>query len=245
MEFLDCNACYGDSGRPAFRHAHSPDDLLEEMDFCGIDQALVYHAGQRFGSPQIYNERLMKDIQPHKRISPTWAILPWQTGEMPEPDALLKSMRENGIKALRAFPQEQHYRLDRRTFGPLFERMIELRIPLLVKDHLGVIGDLLKEFPDLRVVAMNQGPHSLERFLRPMVEEFEHLYIDTSYYLVDGLIEEFCERYGASRLLYGSGFPDNCSGSSLLRLAQAEIAPEHGEAIASGNLKRLLGEVEL
>lgn len=245
MMLFDCNACYGDSGRPAFRHARIVAELVAEMDFCGIDHALVYHAGQRFGSPAIYNARLLSDIRDQPRLTPVWTILPWQTGEMPQPADFITAMSREGIRALRAFPQEHHYRLDGRTFGPLFDLMMAHRIPLLVKDHLEAIGDLLAEFPDLRVVAMNQGPHSLERYLRPMVETFPQLYVDTSYYLVDGLLEEFCERYGAERLLYGSGFPDNCSGAALLRLVQADIVAEQKQAIAGENLKRLLREPDL
>ncbi|NQU10177.1 amidohydrolase family protein [bacterium] len=245
MEWFDCNAAYGDSGRPPYRHAPTADDLIAELDFCGIDRALVYHAGQRFGSPQTYNPRLAAELQDRPRLAPVWAILPWQTGEMLPPAELVAAMRAQGIRALRAFPQGHHYRLDGRTFGPLLELMIARRIPLLVKDHLAAIGDLLDDFPALRVVAMNQGPHSLERYLRPMVEAFPQLYVDTSYYLVDGLLEEFCERYGPNRLLYGSGFPDNCSGASLLRLAGAALAPDQKQAIAAGNLQRLLREVDL
>ena len=66
--------------------------------------------------------------------------------------------------------------------------------------------------------------------------------METSYYIVDGLIEESCDRYGPSRLLFGSGFPDNCSGAALLRLAQADIDDEAKQAVATGNMERLLAE---
>ena len=245
LDIFDCNACFGDSGRPAFSYARTASQLIEEMDFCGIDRALVYHAGQRFGSPQEWNAQLSAEVRSLDRLEATWAILPWQTGEQAEPQEFVEAMRAKGIRALRAFPQEHHYRLNGCTFGPLLRLLIEKRIPLLVKDHLVAVGDLLAEFPDLTVVAVNQGPHSLERYLRPLVETYPNLYLDTSYYLLDGAIEEFCERYGPGRLLFGSGFPDNCSGSSLLRLIQAHIGPQAKQAIAGGNLQRLLHGVQI
>lgn len=245
MEIFDCNCSFGRSPKPPFRYAHSAAELIAEMDFCGIDRALVYHAGQRFGSPGIYNPQLIKDIKDYPRLEPTWAILPSQTGEQSEPANFLKLMKTNGVKILRAFPEEHRYRLDRCTFGELLEALTEKRIPLFIKESVLAIGDLMKEFPNLTAIAVNQGPHSLERYLRPLIEKYPNLYLDTSYYIVEGLIEEFCKRYGPHRLLFGSGFPDNCSGGSLLRLLQAEISDKAKEAIGGGNLERLLMKVQL
>ena len=154
-------------------------------------------------------------------------------------------MRGHGIRALRAFPQEHHYSLDWLTFGELFKMLAERRIPLFAKENLLLLKELLEDSPALTVVAVNQGPHSLERYLRPLLDRYPNLYVDTAYYMVEGLIEEFCERYGPDRLLFGSGFPDNCSGAALLRLAQADIGEAARSAIAGENLERLLRGAEV
>lgn len=245
MTIFDCNCSYGVPPRPPFRYARDVDELLAEMDFCGIDRALAHRAGMRFDSPVVWNARLVEDLKGNPRVLPTWTILPHQTGEQAEPERFIAMMAENGIRALRAFPYEHRYRLDGRTFGPLFERLIDRRIPLFVKHNAEAIGDLLAEFPDLTVVAVNQGPHSLERYLRPLLDAHARFYLETSHYMVEGLIEEFRERYGPDRLLYGSGFPDVCGGAPLLRLMQADIDNDARAAIAGGNLSRLLSEVRL
>ena len=245
MQLFDCNCSYGISGRPPLRYAKDTAELLAEMDWCGIERALVYHAGMRFNDAIAYNARLAEEVAGSERLAGSWAILPSQTGEFPRPEALLGEMKANGIRALRAFPDEHRYQLDRRTFGELFDALIEQRIPLFVKQNIVAIGGLLAECPGLTVVAMNVGPHSLERYLRPLLDAFSTLQVETSHYMVDGLIEGFVERYGPDRLLFGSGFPDVCSGAALLRLAHAEIDDTAREAIAGGNLERLLGEVTL
>lgn len=245
IEIFDCNCSFGEAARPAFRYARDAAELQEEMCWCGVERALVYHSGMRFGSPVVWNGRLLSEVESFANLVPTWAILPSQTGEQADLEKFIAAMRRCGIKALRAFPQEHRYRLDGRTFGGLLEAITERHIPLLAKENLSALGDLLAEFPDLTLVAMNQGPHSLERYLRPLVEIYPNFYVDTSYYIVDGLIEEFCERYGPRRLVFGSGFPDNCSGAALLRLICADIDLEAKRAIAAGNLDRLLGEVNL
>lgn len=242
MRFFDCNCSFGQNARPAFRYARDAGELLQEMDFCGIDQALVYPAGARFGSPSDWNTRLLEDIRRTPRLSPTCTILPSQTDEMMQPEDLLTHLRGKGIRALRAFPQEHRYRVDKRTFGDLCELLTERRIPLFVKENLLALGELLKDFPDLTVVAVNQGPHSLERYLRPMIEAYPNLHIETSYYIIEGAIEEFCARYGAERILFGTGFPDNCRGGAVLQLLHADIPESARQAIAADNLRRLLGE---
>ena len=140
-----------------------------------------------------------------------------------------------------AFPQEHRYRLDRGTFPELFRLMARRRIPLLAKETLFQLKELLEACPELIVVAMNQGPHGLDRHLRPLMDAFPHSHVDTSYLLVEGLIEELCSRYGPERLLFGTAYPDNCGGGALLRLAQADIGDDARSLIAAGNIERLLG----
>ena len=245
MKIFDCNCSYGRAARPPHRFAAEVPQLIEELDWCGIDQALVYHTNQRFASPVNWNGILTEDLQGQPCLHPTWAILPPACGELPAPDEFVAAMRAAGVRALRAFPQEHHYRLDATTFGPLFKQMAQRCIPLFAKENLVPLRDLLHGCPDLIVVAVNQGPHSVERHLRPLLDAYPNLHVETSRYMVEGLIEEFVDRYGPERLLFGSGFPDNCSGAALLRLAQADIDPEARVAVAGGNLQRLLEGVRL
>ena len=48
IEFFDCDAGFGRAMVPPMRYAATADELLEEMDFCGIGEALVYHAAMRW-----------------------------------------------------------------------------------------------------------------------------------------------------------------------------------------------------
>jgi len=245
MRFFDCNCALGIPGMQGFRFARTSAELLEEMDYCGLDQALVYHTAMRYDSPEVGNRLIQEELEPNPRLVPTWAITPSQTEELPAPETFLAQMKAHNIRALRVFPDEHQYALDERTMGDWLAMMEEKRIPLLAKTSCLKIANAMDPFPNLIVIAMAQGPHSLERHLRPIVERYPNFYLDTASYMVDGLIERFCQRYGSSRLLFGSGYPDNCSGSALLRLVQADISDEDREAIAGGNLTRILEGVQL
>ena len=245
MEFFDCNRSYGVLARPPFRYARNAVELVNEMDFCGISKALVYHAGMRFGSPVVWNKELLEQIKHEARLIPSWTILPPQTEGIAKPRELLTDMKSSGVRVIRAFPQEHNYCLDGLTFGDLFETLIQHRIPFVVKENILKVKELLRDFPALTIVVVNQGPHSIERYLRPLLDAYPNLYVDSSHYIIDGNIEEFCRRYGPGRLLFGSGYPDNCQGGALLQLLHADIGEKAKRAIAGENLERLLREVRL
>jgi hypothetical protein len=246
IEFFDCNCCFGIPPVPIFRISRTAEDLLAEMEFCNVKRALVYHAAMHsFDSPLVGNDLLLKEIAGCPGLLPTRAIMPPQTGEQPDALTLLAEMKERGVRALWAFPSDHHYILTRETFGSLFDELSERRVPLFVLTDLVQIGELLRLYPELTVIAAFPGPVPLDRYFRPLVERYLNFYIETSCYMVDEGIESFCERYGPERLLFGTGYPANYMGSAMLRLAQADIDEASKQTIASGNLERLLSEVVL
>ena len=240
LKFFDCNAAFGPYRTKVFRFARTAGELVEEMDFANIDRALVYHTAMRFEHPIVGNELVIRETKGHSRLLPTWAILPSQTGELPPPDDMLRDMRKNGVRALRMFPDDHRYFVDDLTWGDQVAAFEERRIPLFVRANLDRVAGLLRSFPNLVVVTGSQGSNPLDRYAWPLVEKFPNLIFETSAYLVDGGIEEFCRRYTAGRLVFGSGFPDNAGGSAMLMLAHAEISDAERRAIAGDNLCRLL-----
>ena len=245
LKLFDCTCSFGLYRTRVFRFARTAAELIEEMDFCGIDQALVYHTAQRFDSPSAGNEILMREVDGHPRLTPTWAVLPRQTGEQPPVEVILERMRKQNVRALRLFPEDHRYFLGDVTWGDQMEGYQARHIPLFIRANLGKIKELLRAFPDLVVITGAQGSNPQDRYAWPLIERYPNLYYETSGYLLDGIIEEFCQRYGASRLLFASGFPDNANGAALLRLAHAEISESDRRAIAWDNLSRLLSEATL
>ena len=167
------------------------------------------------------------------------AIVPEQTGEQPKPEIFLQNMKEQNIKVLYAFPKDHAYILDRLGFGSLLDAMSECCIPLFIRPDWHLIRSLLGEFPNLSLVCVGSGPHGQDRLFRPLLENYKNFYLDTSTYLQDGGIEDICKCYGTTRLLFGTGYPRNCSGSSLLRILSAEISEEQKSLICHGNIEHL------
>ena len=209
MRLFDCTCGFGPYRTKVYRYAGTAPELEEEMDWCGIDEALVYHTAQRFDLPALGNERLMEEIDGHPRLKPTWTLLPSHTGEQPGMDTVLGKMREHEVRALRLFPEDHRYFLDDVTWADQMAVYADRRIPVFIKASLDKIAVLLRAFPSLVVITGTQGANPLDRYAWPLAERYPNLYFETSAYLVDGIIEKFCARYGAHRLVFGSGFPDH------------------------------------
>ncbi len=249
MRFFDCNAYFGLPSRRPLAPIPDAESLLREMDYCGVEKALVWHIAQHDGAPQPGNELLAEGIRPHPRLAGCWSILPNQAHEFPPPDVYFKQMLSARVVALRAFPISHHFLLDGVAMGSWLEAMVSRRVPLFLSVARGadwnIAYGLLAEFPDLVCVVCDHGCWGEDRRFRPLVERYPHVYVDTSQYLLDGGIEAFVADYGPERMLYGSGFPDSYIGGMMLALKHARISGEAKAAIAGGNLERILAEVKL
>ena len=247
MRHVDGNVMVGSPPTGVRVACPDAEALLREMDWAGVEEALVYHAAMLHGSP-LQGNRLVLDVTAtSSRLHPTWALLPPCTGELGTTDELLQEMRENNVRALWAFPREHHYVLNRLTMGSLLDEVAARRIPLLVPrgDGWATISEVLADYPELTLVAVGHGPWGEDRFFRPLLERYPRFHLDISRYELLGGLAELVGRYGAELLLYGSGYPQWAMGGPRLMLARAEINEEDRALVAGGNLLRLLEEAEL
>ncbi len=249
MEFFDCNAYFGLPAQRPLAPIGSAELLLAEMDRAGVDRALVWHIAQHDVAPQTGNAMLAEAIVPHERLWGCWTMLPNQAREFPEPDELFRQMRKARVTAIRVFPGSHKFLLNEVSMGDLLDAMSLRRVPLFLSVKRGMswrgVYDVLAEFPDLTCVICDHGCWGEDRLFRPLIERYPNVAIDTSQYLLDGGIEAFVTDYGARRMLYGSGFPESYFGGMMMAIKHAQIPPAAKEAIAHGNLARIIEEVQL
>jgi predicted TIM-barrel fold metal-dependent hydrolase len=245
VDCFDCFAGFGVPSKPPARFSASAADLLAELDFCGVQEALVYHAAMVEEAAQVGNALVLNQTRDHPRLHPTWAILPPQTGELGTVEQFLEAMEAGGVRALRAHPEQHKYLLNGLTFGPLLEEMVARKVPLLVGPEWETLTALLAEFPELRVIVVGHGDWGDDRYFRPLLDRYPGFHVDISSYHQDHGISDLVSWRGSDRLLYGSGYPEYQMGGALMLVARADIPEEDRAAIAGGNLRRLLGEVSL
>jgi hypothetical protein len=249
MEFFDCNAYIGRPVKGVARPLATATDLLAEMDRNGIARTMVWHVAQFDCAPTVGNRMLAEQIASHERLVGCWTLLPTCLPEVPRPGELTAQMKQARVRSLRVFAEAHRYLLRREVFAPMFDTMLERRIPLVASISRGnswqAIYDLLAEMPELVCIVSDYGCWGADRWFRPLLDRYKHVYIDLSDYLLDGGIEALVRDYGSSRLLYGSGLPTQYPGGLMMAIRHAEIDDADRRAIAGGNLQRLLWEVSL
>jgi len=246
VPFFDCNTSVGRAGYPHLTDNQDAAGLEREMEIAGIEEALVYHVAAREGHPPLGNALLEKEIAGHTSLYPVWVLLPHNTGEMPHPDDLIGELRQKNVKAVRLYPGRAHHGFTLADWcaGGMLDVLDAARMPLLLDIEIVSWEDvfaLLNKYQRLPVVVSNCS-YRHNRYLYPLWERFDNLYVETCRFLGAGTIEDVVRRFGAGRLLFGSNMPQYTGTAIVARITYADISREDKEAIASGNLKRLLEE---
>jgi predicted TIM-barrel fold metal-dependent hydrolase len=247
IRFFDCNASVGRTGYPHLLDIPDAAGLEREMEIAGIEEALVYHLAARDAHPPLGNALLEKEIAGRANLYPVWVVLPHHTGEMPYPDELIGRMREKNVKAVRLYPSraQQGFSVAEWCAGQLLDALDAARLPLLLDIEIvswEEVFDLLKRYTRLPLVVANCS-YRHNRFLYPLWERFDNLFVETSRFVGGGSVEDVVRRFGPGRLLFGTNMPQYTGTAVVARITYADIAWEDKEAIASGNLRRLLEEL--
>lgn len=248
LNFFDCNCMLGRFGVPQPGSYFTVEELLQQMDYFGIAEALVYHSLAKEYSPDFGNKLLMREIAGHHRLHACWILLPHHTGEMPPPPRLIEEMKEHNVRAVRLFPAAEHHRfsLSDWALGELYESLEEWRIPLFIGSEQidwDQVYNLCRAHPDLPLI-ISEVRYEENRHLYPLFEKFANLFIDLAWYPVHQGIETICHRFGAERLLFGSKAPVFTPGPALAMVNYADISRQEKEQIAGRNLRRLLARWE-
>ncbi len=261
MKIIDCNASIGldtvnrmivnHEDYPVYervRQARVAEDLLRDMDYCGIDECFAYHQSMFDTDPVYGNQRILEEVaKAPERLHSTWTILPPITEGCFAPETLLPEMKRLNVRALRAYPHRNRYLLNRITMGDLLDALCERHIPLFLSpyEEWKYIFAVLNEFPKLTVIIANYGLWGSDRYFYPLVAGYENVYIDTSDYQVLGGFQAFVDKFGADRLLFGSNYPMDNIGGPLVTLLGSGISQDDIEKIAHSNIESLMGRVEL
>ncbi|MGQ9731657.1 MAG: amidohydrolase family protein [Candidatus Zipacnadales bacterium] len=245
LVFFDCNTRIGRSSVRRPEHFHEVRELLAEMDYGGIEYALVYHAWSVEWDPAEGNQALLQEIRGEKRLRPCFTALPPATQELLEPRHFAKRVRElHG--AVRLFPIQHQFLLTEVSCGRLLDALSFECVPLLLdigQTNWRELAEILQRHPALNLILLN-AYYRIDRYLYPLLERFPNLYLEIGSYGVHRGIETVCQRFGAERLVFGTDLPIHEVGGPIALVTYAPITAEAKQAIAAGNLQRLLGESE-
>jgi hypothetical protein len=272
LEFFDANCMFG---RPCYgsvikvgEHTWGPfikkQQLLQEMKYYEIKEALVYHAMAKEYDPVTGNNMLLQQIKGEKALHACWTALPPYTEEIPPPEEFVKDMISRGVRAVRVFPnhyeqggygmwsRHKRFYLSEWSMGSLFSVFEDHRIPVFLDFDTGEpyddrtdwdkVYEICRNHPKMPVVLVHFG-WRVNRSLYALLAQCDNFYWEFSGTWLYRIIESVCKRFGSEHTLFGSYMPYNMPGVNLMMVTYADISEEEKKNIAGDNLRRLLKNV--
>lgn len=256
MLYFDCNCEVGPRNGKDVAAPWSTRDVLRWMDHCGIAGALVTHTLSYANDPMTAREYLAREIRiAPKRLFPVWSAVPADAGDADaSPAELLNRMARAKVRAVKLFPKTHNWPLSLDVIGPMlaaFEKAGVLTIlPFGEMPDGGAGGpnygayDKLSEicarFPKLPLL-LHGVWWSSQRTITALMARHANLHIEFSTYQINRGLEEYTRRFGADRLLFGTGLPAMSAGAARAYVDYAQVPAGDKAKIAGGNLTRLLG----
>lgn len=248
MKFITCDPLIGLPRVPMQGIMPTVEDLQAEMARLHIESAIVRHRQCIDAGPYFGNATLMDEVADAPALLPAWAITP--DGREPDYDvgALVEDMRRSGVKVGWLSPTDHSFSLSPWCCGELYEALSAACIPVLV-EYSQTTGDGLdavcSAFPDLRLILFNMPRLGRNRIWYPLLKRHQNLYLCSGpAFGVHHGLADLCAQFGHERWVLGTGYPVSEGGSGIAGLTYAGLSDEATQAIASGNIQRLLAEVK-
>jgi hypothetical protein len=235
---FDANVRLGHSGTQGELALETP-ELIGVMNRFAIHRAPVSHLAMEEYDAREGNLLLLQEVELHlDRLEPVWGVLP-------EPD-FIEWLSANPPAAVRLCPAvtKHNFSCEPWCAGELAECLQHRSIlALIALEDIGweQLLSLLRNFPRLPVLLLETG-YRADRWLFPLLRLHSGLYVETSTYVAHRQLENFVDRLGPDRLMFGSCLPFYTPGAALAVLATACIPDESRLKIAGGNLRRLIAQ---
>ncbi|MEU4576408.1 amidohydrolase family protein [Nonomuraea sp. NPDC023979] len=232
-----------------------PVDPRPDLDRLGIDRALVTHTLSLYSDAEAGNDALFALSDP--RLEPVPVVVPAVPGACTP--ATPAAVRAWGARMVRLCPERHRFDLT----GPIALRWLAAlrdgalrdgdtgsdagpgRPPVVAVDldetspaQLRTLADRL---PGQRILVLNPGYRRL-RALAELMAEAPDVWVESGTVNTQGGVEWLAERFGAERLVFGTGAPvaDDCGPRFLLD--HLDLTPHETDLIAAGSLAALLGD---
>jgi predicted TIM-barrel fold metal-dependent hydrolase len=232
------------------RYTQSVDDLLAEMDHCGIAQAVVSHVLSRFSKPEIGNKLTVAAIAQSERLIGCFILLPGITDEMKDTEKYVVGMLTSGMRAARIFPAQHSFSISSEPADRMFNVLQDYRVPLHVWSRevpWEILDQLAAKYPELSIIVEQCEEETFRniRKLYPIFEKRRNLFLEVHHSHLYLMLDVMVKKFGGERFVYSSYYPADDPLASLMLVTQGNFSDEDKRLIAGGNYRKLIGGVRI
>ncbi len=249
IRWFDSNLCVGRPMNAEWESPGSRKDLLRTMADHSVSEGLIWHVSQFEAEPYLGNDMLESWLDTKGGIMGCMALMPTLV-DPPRHKDIFKYMKSCGFRAVRIFPSRNNYSVSAFKADSTMDEIVERRIPVIISLESGstwdILAEFLKTFPKATCIASDHGVWGQDRYLWPLLEKYPGLHAETGMLSIeaDGLLSGV-EKFGASRFVFGSGYPRRYMGAPMADILHSEITDAEKAQIAGDNMRRLIGRIKL
>ncbi len=228
-------------------------DLIETMDRCGIDKAVVCNIATNPKQQTNVNNFAIESMTAHPdRLISLGSVNPFSDCIFSE----LERLKASGIPGVKLHPDYMEVTVDAPEFDPIFNKCTELGLFVIIhagfdvcsphKIHANpdMILRRLERNPDIRLVCAHFGGNMLwDEVERKLIGK--NLWIDTSMGVLEGLAGEQARRmidaHDPVKVLFGTDFPWCDPKVNVDYIRSLGFSEERNERIFWRNAATLLG----
>ena len=239
----------------AYYYSYGADEVVKAMDQSNVDTIIGFALGG-FSSEYDYsdqNDLIAASMREYPGRIIGFCRLNPNVGEKTTCAAIDRFVGELGMRGIKLHPEIDHFNLDERLLGPIFDKARDYGVPIIF--HSGhtvntdplAIGCLASQYPKVPVILGHMGCTTATRQAATAAARFENVYLETS--TVCRMSHPFAPavlKVGPDKVLYGSDHPYSPFQMEIEKLTKYAV-PYTGwtakdlKKILGGNLKRLVG----
>ena len=245
LSLFDCNCMLGMRADRKGGEPWSREQLLVDMQSCGISEALVTHAMSRDYDPAAGNQELCRLLSGTPNLHGCWAVLPPATREVGEPVAFIREMLAHNVSAAIAYSHTHNYSLSDWSLRPLLSALENTRIPILLpfgQFTWDEVERMCSEHIHLPIIVTGLNYRQL-RHLLPLWERHTNLFVDLSWFSIHDGLSYLSERGFLKQVVFGTNYPLYEPGAAVTMVTYSGLTDADKQSVSGGTLREILAGI--
>lgn len=209
---------------------------------CGIARSLLIPGGYGEEIEARYVQIRDAVKQEPERFAGLIRALPRQINVL---DKIEQAIRVDGMQGVMLHPHWDTYLANAKMLYPIFDLMSDLERPVFVYSGdipytlPAQIADMAVKYPKVPVIMGHMAKTEVYQHVTASALRCDNLFLETSGCNITNIIEEAVAKLGASRILFGTGWPGMSPHAELYKIGKLKITETEREWVLSKTFESL------